>query len=73
MTGYKVIVNKSTVPVGTADQVATIINAVIAGDAHQTSRTFDVVSNPKFLKDGAAVIYFLKPDRIIAGTQSEFA
>ena len=76
MTGYKVIVNKSTVPVGTADQVRAAISAVIAGEARQSMplpTTFDVVSNPEFLKEGAAVNDFLKPDRIIIGTESERA
>jgi UDPglucose 6-dehydrogenase len=76
MTGYKVIVNKSTVPVGTADQVAAAISTVIASAARQAMPappTFDVVSNPEFLKEGAAVNDFLKPDRIIIGTQSERA
>ena len=76
MTDYKVIVNKSTVPVGTADKVTATINAVIASAARQNMvrpPTFDVVSNPEFLKEGAAVNDFLKPDRIIVGTDSEQA
>lgn len=76
MTDYCVIVNKSTVPVGTADQVRLAVAAVLAGIAPQTmgqTPTFDVVSNPEFLKEGAAVNDFLKPDRIIIGTESERA
>ena len=73
MTDYKVIVNKSTVPVGTADQVAASIASVFASDAQQSKPAYDVVSNPEFLKEGAAVNDFLKPDRIIIGTVSERA
>jgi len=72
MTNYKVVVNKSTVPVGTADKVSAAIGAVLAQRGGDTS-TFDVVSNPEFLKEGAAVNDFLHPDRIVIGSASERA
>jgi UDPglucose 6-dehydrogenase len=67
MTEYKVVVNKSTVPVGTAEQVS----AVIADELAQRRLTieYSVVSNPEFLKEGAAVDDFMKPDRIVVGGQ----
>lgn len=72
MANYKVIVNKSTVPVGTADKVATAVRAVLAQRADEAPG-FDVVSNPEFLKEGAAVNDFLHPDRIVIGSDSERA
>lgn len=69
LTDYKIIVNKSTVPVGTADQVKQVIVAEL--QKRQCQISFDVASNPEFLKEGDAVNDFLKPDRIIIGAQSK--
>jgi UDPglucose 6-dehydrogenase len=65
MDGFKVIVDKSTVPVGTADRVAGAIREQLAARGAQTD--FTVVSNPEFLKEGAAVEDFMRPDRIVIG------
>jgi UDPglucose 6-dehydrogenase len=65
---YRIIVNKSTVPVGTADRVRTEIRKVL--DIRRQPHEFDVVSNPEFLKEGAAIEDFTKPDRIIVGTDN---
>jgi len=63
MTGYTVIVDKSTVPVGTARKVAEAVR-------ESTDMEFDVVSNPEFLKEGAAIDDFLKPDRVVVGSDN---
>lgn len=73
MTEYKVIVNKSTVPVGTADKLITAMNAIMDTRTVGGLSLFDVVSNPEFLKEGVAVDDFLKPDRIVIGSNSERA
>jgi len=67
LTGYTVIIDKSTVPVGTAKQVARIIGEV------NPDADFDVASNPEFLREGAAITDFMRPDRVVIGVESEAA
>ncbi len=68
MNDYRIVVDKSTVPVGTADMVKAEIQSAL--DTRGKSIEFDVVSNPEFLKEGAAINDFMKPDRIIVGTDN---
>ncbi len=72
MEDYKVVVDKSTVPVGTGDKVKAAVRAQL-DKRGGLELDFDVVSNPEFLKEGAAINDFMKPDRIVVGTESEKA
>lgn len=67
MTGYSVVVTKSTVPLGTNRKVAEVIRAA------RIDAEFDIVSNPEFLREGAAIEDFMKPDRVVVGVESERA
>ena len=69
LRGEQIIVDQSTVPVGTADRVRECISAIL-GESGRGALTFDVVSNPEFLKEGCAVDDCMRPDRIIIGTDS---
>jgi UDPglucose 6-dehydrogenase len=69
---YKVIVDKSTVPVGTAEKVKQAVLATMSGNSNGAA-LFDIVSNPEFLREGFAVDDFMKPDRVVIGTSSEKA
>ena len=68
---YKIVVDKSTVPIGTADRVKARIKSVLERRGMEID--FDVVSNPEFLKEGAAIDDFMKPDRVVIGSESEKA
>ncbi len=68
MESFRVLVNKSTVPVGTADRVREKVTEVL--QERGVDLSFDVVSNPEFLKEGAAIDDFMKPDRIVVGTEN---
>ncbi len=71
MNEYKIIVDKSTVPIGTGQKVKILIQDIL--DKHNVDCTFDVVSNPEFLREGAAVNDFIRPDRVVIGAESETA
>ena len=66
-----IVVDKSTVPIGTADKVKATIQKEL--DVRNSDLQFDVVSNPEFLKEGAAIADFMKPDRVVIGTDSDYA
>ena len=71
MNGYCIVVDKSTVPVGTADKVQAAVQTEL--DKRGANIEFDVVSNPEFLKEGAAIDDFMRPDRVVVGTDSDKA
>ena len=66
-----IVVNKSTVPVGTADMVRNEIQSILK--SRKCNLFFDVASNPEFLKEGSAVNDFMRPDRVVLGTQNEIS
>jgi len=68
MDKHLIVVDKSTVPVGTADKVKATIQKQL--DTRGSALTFDVVSNPELVKEGAAIADFMKPDRVVIGTES---
>ena len=68
MDDYKIVITKSTVPVGTSDKVKATVGATLI--ARGVTVDFDVVSNPEFLKEGAAIADFMKPDRVVVGTDN---
>lgn len=70
---YTVVIDKSTVPVGTADKVKECILKSASATSNDIENSFDVVSNPEFLREGVAVEDFMKPDRVVIGTRSEKA